>query len=56
MDKNAKDYIKEIISFEGFHYAMDEYSYWEEIDDAHFQKLLAEYKEALNNLKNYIFE
>jgi len=56
MDKNSKDYIKAIIRDEGFHYAMNDYSFWEEIDDAKFQKLLAEYKEALNNLQNYIFK
>lgn len=42
------------ISWEGFDYAMTQYSNWEQIDDEVFHELLSQYKTATIELLSYL--
>lgn len=46
--------VQDVIDMDGFDYAFESYSNWEEIDDAHFHKLRLTYLDAMQDLANYI--
>lgn len=49
-----KSYIRSIIREEGFHYALNDYSSWDEIEDDRFLELLDQYHLAIDNIKKYL--
>jgi len=53
-DPLDKSCIRSIITEEGFHYALNDYSSWDDIKDDKFHELLDQYHLAIDNIKKYL--
>ena len=54
MSKPDKDFVSNIIFYENFEYAFENYTSFDEVEDPYFHELRLKYLESLKNLKSYI--
>ena len=54
MAKKKFESVLDAIEAEGFHYALVDYSNWDDVKDAKFHELLKKFQDASSELSKYI--